>query len=49
MEDLDFQPVFDYIDKAFKQEFWKNLASKKDVQKLQRSLDDLLRKFDKHA
>jgi predicted RNase H-like nuclease (RuvC/YqgF family) len=44
MENINFQPVFDYIDDKvdeLKSELTEELASKKDIQGLQTSIDNL--------
>jgi hypothetical protein len=46
MENINFQPIFDYIDQQ-SEELLAKVASKKDIEKLQTSVDTLGHRFDK--
>lgn len=46
MDNLNFQPIFDYIDQQ-SEELLAKVALKKDIEKLQTSVDSLSHRFDK--
>jgi len=48
MENINFQPLFDYIDKAIdkvKEDLIEKLASKEDLRRLQRTIDSFAKNY----